>query len=76
MKLVWWGVVALSLAAIASVWLGWSGPCWGVGTDMTCDLDPNVGWPTSIGVSVVAAVAIAASVIVLRRKSAPTVDVS
>lgn len=72
MKLLWWGVIALSLVATTRVWLAWSGPCIGIGDDMSCRLSPDATWPVAIGVTVVAALAIAASVVMLRRKPAPT----
>ena len=67
MRLLWWGLIALSVVVIARVWWFWSGPCWGTASDMSCQLAPNATWPVAIGVTAVASMAIAASCVALRR---------
>jgi len=76
MKLVWWGVIALAIVAITRVWWAWSGPCLGTGTDLQCRLSPDATWPIAIGVTAVAALAIAASAVMLRRTPTPTAEPS
>ena len=76
MRFAWWSLIGLSVVAMARVWWFWSGPCVGDGTHMDCTLAPNSTWPIAIGVTVVALLAIAASVVMLRRKPAPTAAAS
>ena len=68
MKLVWWGVIGLSVVAMVRVWWVWSA-CEGDGTQSTCSFEPVATWPIAIGVTVVAVLAITASAVMLRRKS-------
>ena len=77
MKILWFGLIALSVVAIVWVWSAWSGPCMGSGTERTCDLEPGAGWPVAIAVTAIAAAAMAVSAIMLwtgSKKPDPTAD--
>ena len=77
MKFLWWALIALSVVAIVWVWSAWSGPCLGTGEQMKCDLEPNTGWAVALGVTAVAAAAMAFSAIMLwtgSKKPDPTAD--
>lgn len=64
MKAVWWGLVALSVLALAGVWSVWGGRCVDGADFGYCTTGPAVGWP---GAVVISALSVGATIVAIAK---------